>query len=242
MDYPSSVVGRLFGWISQKAFGIHIRVIDGIEVEEAKRILYRVYYNEQKWIPKKGNPSGLEIKDGKYEDHLGQFCTWVGIFQMYSGKWKMVGVQRFLNNPEMKMYMNEENLKRLQKYQNSCEVNRLAILKNFRNKWSFIFLIFYMCGIAEKRGFQYLTSSCQKGLSKYLQRSLGFDILFNFSYSSEEHPVSVVSRNVSGFANLLLAVRILVLIIKTKLSNYFSYFLKRKPKKTQPKSKRMGKL
>ena len=75
------VFGRPLAAFFRQLFALEAQILSPEEIENAKRLLYKVYFEEQKWIPPAGNPSGFRITDGKYEDELHDFrITWIGLY------------------------------------------------------------------------------------------------------------------------------------------------------------------
>ncbi len=130
-------------------------------ITESRKLLYDVYVQEIKWVPKRSAPTKFIIEDGQLKDRFDEVGVWVCIINELSIECKVLGVMRNLSGKlgsndslledndcadldvtsydtspaEMKKWVSERGAK------NVMEIQRFAVTKKHRSSFLPIHLL-----------------------------------------------------------------------------------------------------
>jgi hypothetical protein len=126
---------------------MYVRILNGKEVDEGLHLLYRIYVQEQEWIPAPNNQSGVRIEKGATSDiyiltdDFVDRSIYFGLFV----KDKMVGIHRIVKELEVQKYV--DAIPHLKGKVNPditkvYETNRTAIEKEYRGRGGYLLCLF----------------------------------------------------------------------------------------------------
>lgn len=199
-SYPTTTLRNTF-------FNYSFQVLHGEEIEQAKRLLYKVYHEELGWTPTPDNPSGYRIENGKFEDDLTEACTWIGAFDKKTQK--LCSVARLVHGLEVIRYLDDEEKAKLNSFENCCEFNRLATLRYYRKNKLYIILTVFATFVAAKSGYRHMLGGISGDLVKFWKSGDAFRELFTFRYDLEDVPstlfrIGLQNTEISSFIDLQL--------------------------------------
>lgn len=197
--------------------GCDVRVLEKSAIDAARKLLFQVYFEEQKWVPEKGNPSGLQIRDGMYIDKFDYTCTWIGLFTNSFGVPSLSGVGRIVNGSETALYLKNLPEKEYFLRKGTCEGNRIALLKGTRGHFLYALLCVCIVNVASRSGNNRLVGACPASILPFYTR-IGAESSFTFHYNAGEMPCVAMSISTNAESQCQMVIAFVIRVMLNKFS------------------------
>lgn len=211
-------------WFFERLYKISVQELRGQGVEDAKSLLYQVYHEEQKWTPLPGNPSGMCIRNKKFEDSLPLEADWVGVYSLQNNTRTLVGTCRFVHGLEFTRYLDTDQLSKVKGVSNAGELNRLAIRKSARSGIVLPLLMYSIFLLAHSKGYNQVVGATSKRIANRFISFLGTLPILKFQYDRSDKPVYLVctTNNTFKFWNIVLqGIRLVLVTLRKTFWQYF---------------------